>query len=374
VRTLVISDLHLGARSRIDLVRRPELRASLLGALEGIERVVLLGDTLELRHGPVREALAAAEGFLRDLGAALGPGREVVLVAGNHDHHLFEPWLERRARGSEPPPLELEETVAGPRGELLDLIAGWLEPARLRAAYPGVWLRPDVYAMHGHYLDRHVTVPTFERLAVGVIHRLNGSPPVPGDRLEDYEAALAPVYAWIHAMAQAAPPARGVGAHGASAQLWQSLAGGSGHRPLRSTALRTGVALTIATLNRAGLGPLRADVSGVELRRAGLRAMGEVVERLGIAAEHVIFGHTHRAGPWPGDAPEAWMASTGARLVNTGNWVYEPHFLTRNPNESPYWPGVGVVVDDEGPPRLERFLGYRGHAELRPAEPDDEDR
>jgi len=367
VRTLVISDLHLGARSGIDLVRRGELRAPLLSAVEGIDRLVLLGDTLELRHGPVREALAAAEGFLRDLGSALGAGREVVLVAGNHDHHLFEPWLERRARGAEPPPpLELEQTVEAPRGGLLDLLAGWLDPARVRAAYPGVWLRGDVYAMHGHYLDRHVTVPTFERLAVGVIHRLNGSRPAPGDRVEEYEASLAPVYAWIHAMAQAAPFARGVGAHGASAQLWQSLARGSGHRPLRSTALRTGVALSIATLNRAGLGPLRADVSGVELRRAGLRAMGEVVERLGIDADHVIFGHTHRAGPWPGDAPEAWMAPTGARLLNTGNWVYERHFLTRNPNESPYWPGAGVVVDDEGPPRLERFLGCRGHAELRP--------
>jgi len=367
VRTLVISDLHLGARSRIDLLRRPELREPLLAALAEVDRLVLLGDTLELRHGPLREALAAAEDFFAELGAALGRDRELVLVAGNHDHHLFEPWLERRARAPEPRPLGLEETVEEPRGELLDLLARWARPARLRAAYPGVWLRPDVYATHGHYLDRHVTVPTFERLAVGVIHRLNGSPPSPEDTVEDYEAALAPVYAWIHAMAQAAPPTRGVGAHGASAQLWQSLARGSGHRPLRASALRTGVALTIATLNRAGLGPLRAEVSGVELRRAGLRAMGEVVDRLGIGAEHVVFGHTHRSGPWPGDAPEAWMSPTGARLLNTGNWVYERHFLTRNPNESPYWPGVGVVLDDAGPPRLERFLGYRGHADLRPS-------
>ena len=30
-------------------------------------------------------------------------------------------------------------------------------------AYPGVWLRPDVYATHGHYVDLHITVPSFER-------------------------------------------------------------------------------------------------------------------------------------------------------------------------------------------------------------------
>ena len=40
----------------------------------------------------------------RTLGGALG-GRELVLVAGNHDHALIEPWLARRAEQAEPPPL-----------------------------------------------------------------------------------------------------------------------------------------------------------------------------------------------------------------------------------------------------------------------------
>ena len=36
----------------IDVLRRPELRAALLEELAGVDRLVLLGDVLELRHGP----------------------------------------------------------------------------------------------------------------------------------------------------------------------------------------------------------------------------------------------------------------------------------------------------------------------------------
>ena len=56
-RTLIVSDLHLGGLSGVDLLRRPQLRASLLAELDGVDRLVLLGDVLELRHGPPHEAL-----------------------------------------------------------------------------------------------------------------------------------------------------------------------------------------------------------------------------------------------------------------------------------------------------------------------------
>ena len=59
--------------------------------------------------------------------------------------------------------------------------------------------------------------------------------------------------------------------------------------------------------------------------------------------------------------------AAGTRLLNTGSWVYQPHFLSSTPNQSPYWPCTAVVLDDDGePPRLVRLLGDRGHAELRP--------
>ena len=66
-------------------------------------------------------------------------------------------------------------------------------------------------------------------------------------------------------------------------------------------------------LNRAGLGPLRADISGPELRRGALRAFGEVLTRLRVDAPHVIFGHTHRAGPLPADDRYEWRGSRPAR-------------------------------------------------------------
>jgi hypothetical protein len=92
-----------------------------------------------------------------------------------------------------------------------------------------------------------------------------------------------------------------------------------------------------------------------------------VVRRLGIDAEHVLFGHTHRSGPWPGDEAAEWRTEAGAHLWNTGSWVFERHYLTRQPGESPYWPGVAIELDESGPPRLERLLGYRGAPELQPA-------
>jgi len=76
MRTAVISDLHLGTITCADLARDPELCVTLLDELAGADRVVLLGDVLELRHGPPRDAMAAAQPFFEDLGRALA-GREL---------------------------------------------------------------------------------------------------------------------------------------------------------------------------------------------------------------------------------------------------------------------------------------------------------
>jgi hypothetical protein len=117
-------------------------------------------------------------------------------------------------------------------------------------------------------------------------------------------------------------------------------------------------------LNRAGIGPLRADISLIELRRAGLAAMGEVAARLGLGDAHVVFGHTHRAGPLPGDQSLEWRGRAGTRLVNAGSWTYARVFLTAVPGESPYWPGSCVLVDDAGPPRIRRLLQDRTLAQI----------
>lgn len=324
----------------------------MLEALPGIDRLVLLGDVLELRHGPVRDAMSAARPVFTELGAALGEHSEVVIVPGNHDHQLLAPWLERRARKQAPPPMGLEAAVDRRAGDPLATIAGWLGPATVRACYPGVWLRADVFATHGHYCDRHTTVPTFERLGAGVMARIVSEPPTGPARTEDYEATLAPIYAWIHAIAQAGGPDLGRSSHGASAQAWRTLAGSGSRRSLRRRGLTAAFPALVAGLNRARIGPLRADLSGEELRRAGLRAFGEVLARLGVDAPHVIFGHTHRAGPLPGDVRSEWVTPTGASLLNTGSWVHEPGFLGTDPLNSPYRAGFCVMVEDAGQPQL----------------------
>ena len=84
----------------MDVLRREQALAALLPEVFRCDRLVLLGDVLELRQGPLREALSAAEPVLREIGAALGPTSEAVIVPGNHDYHLAAGWLARRARGA----------------------------------------------------------------------------------------------------------------------------------------------------------------------------------------------------------------------------------------------------------------------------------
>jgi hypothetical protein len=360
VRTLVVSDLHLGARTERDLLRRAEVLDALTSALPGVERLVLLGDLIELRQSPARDALAAARPVLAAVGAALDSGARVTIVPGNHDHRLVVPWQERSGRDRAAPALGLESAVDRHAGEVLARIASLLAPrgadVRVDAAYPGCWLRDDVYAMHGHYSDRHATVPMLERLGAGAMVRIAGETPAGPVSAEDYEAVLGPMYAWMDALALTGGPAT----RGSSAAAWRALAGNGGlpgvRRVLRRRALRAAFPVLVAGLNRAGLGPLSADLSTDALRQSRLRAVGEVVLRLGVKARHVIFGHSHRAGPLPTDDVAEWRAVTGATLTNTGCWVQETTFLGAKPSLSPYRPGFAVIVDDAGPPGLVNLL------------------
>ncbi len=85
-----------------------------------------------------------------------------------------------------------------------------------------------------------------------------------------------------------------------------------------------------------------------------------------MTAPYLLWGHSHRAGPFDRDDASEWVTPAGTRILNTGSWVYQRHFLSERPNVSPYWPGTAVLVEDAGPPRLIRLLGERGHRELEP--------
>ena len=139
--------------------RRRRLRRILLEEIAGADRVVLLGDVVELRDLPLGAALEAARPFFEELGEALA-GREVTIVPGNHDHRFAEPLLDELslAGGAAARPRALDDPAPGPTAR----IDAWLGAARLRLAYPGLWLRDDVYATHGHYMDCHLSLPRVE--------------------------------------------------------------------------------------------------------------------------------------------------------------------------------------------------------------------
>ena len=361
--TAVLSDLHLGTEPAGPLGRE-EIRRRLFAEIERADRVILLGDVLELRALPVAQVVTRALPFLEELGEMVGD-RSVVFVPGNHDHQLAVPWLERQRASRRPRPLGLESVVKPGRADLLGRLAARMGVAEVGLAYPGTWLRADTYATHGHYLDCHMTVPRVECLAIAAIRRMRGGLPGPSCSAEDYEAILAPLYAFAYSLAQFVVPGSQPPGVGTSSRMWARVHA-CGGRDLRGRLLG-GVAIPAAVrlLNRLGLGPFSADLSGIELRRAGLRAIGDVAERLGVAADHLIFGHTHRAGPLSGD--QDWVTPSGIALTNAGSWVYEPALLSGEGPANPYWPGVVALVGDSGPPQLIRPLSGLDRADLAPA-------
>jgi predicted phosphodiesterase len=299
VVTAVISDLHLGTRTKADLLARPEVRGRLIGELASVDQVVLLGDSIELRDGPPSEAFVTAAPFFEDLGEALS-GRRVTLVPGNHDYQLASRWLARRA----PRPLGLEELSAPLQGDPLEGLARRMGGTELVIAYPGVWLRPDVYATHGHYLDCHNDVRTFECLARALVERVKRSPRDGYSSPDDYEAVLAPVYKAIYRIAQSRRARHTARAGKIAVRWWEQLNGYRGPR-----------------------------------RRPGVGAMAQVVGRLRIDADYVLFGHLHRAG--------SWRIQGDTTLLNTGSWVDA---------EIPYRPGTCAFVRENGPPELRQLL------------------
>jgi hypothetical protein len=357
--TALISDLHLGAGSRADVLRRRAVQDRLFDALADVDRLVLLGDTIELRDLPLGRSLDDSREFFRRLGEAMA-GREVVLVPGNHDHRLLGPWLERSREDDRP--AELDEVVDVPHPAVRS-IAGWLGEAELTVRYPGLWVRDDVYATHGHYLDSHVTLPTLERLSVATVDRLGGVPTGRRATPHDYEEVHAPVYDLIFNLAQGGrsltgsregkPPVM---------RVWELIGGASGRaRTLQGRVLGSAVIpAALRGMEMAGLGRFSRDFSAGEIGRAGVEAMHVVVERLRIEAAHVIFGHIHRRGALSGDegrrATDPIWTRNGTTLHNTGNWVYAEGLMGRAVPESPFWPGSMVVVGEDGPPELVELL------------------
>jgi UDP-2,3-diacylglucosamine pyrophosphatase LpxH len=341
VRTLVISDLHIGSRLGRDVLRHPEALAVLLGALHGFDRLVLLGDIVELAEGRPRQALAVAEPVLRAIGAQMGD-RPIVLVPGNHDRALTRSWA--RARGSA---LTIDAQVPRDATALLAQVAGWLAPAPVDVRTPGVWLSSRVWATHGHYLDRHLLPES----AYG-LHRRRAVRGRVGPA--EYERARRPSVTWVETLVARWLPRRLAGVADGAADLLRAATMPSLPRRMHSHRLA----------------PLSRLVLGFQMQRASNPALAHVVERLGVEAEWVVYGHVHRNGPREGDELALWSGPGGRPLLaNTGSWIYEPLLLHRGGPPHPYWPGGAVVVDGEQDPVAMGLLDGVDVAGLHAARP-----
>jgi UDP-2,3-diacylglucosamine pyrophosphatase LpxH len=343
VRTLVVSDFHLGTRLGRDVLRRDAPRAALLAALDGVDRLVLLGDVVELMEGRATAAMEVAEPVLRAIGARLGPGREVVVVPGNHDAPLVRAWL-RRTGG----PSAVDAAVPLDATPVLERVTSWLGPADVRVHYPGVWLSERVWATHGHYLDRHLLPESGYGIARGLLGRL----PRDGAAPAGYERAGGPSLTQVEATLTRWLPRPLAAAVDDLAEVMRAST-----MPVRRRMLRRRLA------------PVTALLLGVQMRRASIPALARVAHRLGVDADWVVFGHVHRAGPLPGDDPRRWQGPGGRpRIANTGAWTYEPLLLHRARPPHPYWPGGAILVEDDGDPRALGLLEHLDERDLAPAQ------
>ncbi len=341
MRTLVISDLHIGSRLNRDVLRKRAGLDPLLRAIEGVDRLVLLGDAIEMLEGRPRTALRLAEPVLREIGATLGHGREVVIVPGNHDHQLIRPWLrQRRTTGKS---LGLSTRVPVSSGDYLKQVGAALAPARVQVRYPGVWVGERTWATHGHYLDRHLVRDRRMQLTAPVPER--------GATAWHYEDAAGASLAALSGLLAASLPE----------PIGERIDRAAGFARAATTA-----ALPLAgALLTGAIAPLSAQALGLQFRRRGLPAIAEVAQRLHVRADHVIFGHLHRMGPrWEDDRVE-WSPDGRRTLHNTGCWVYEPLLLAGGRPPHPYWPGGAVLVEGDAPPRTLGLLDLVDETLLR---------
>jgi hypothetical protein len=360
VRTAIVSDLHLGSAFGEDLLRDAEIRQVLLGEIATADRLILLGDALELRELPLATVLEAARPFFEDLGKAMS-GREIVLVPGNHDHRLAEPLLERVEMTARPFGLDQRDQ---PVAETSARIGAWLGDAELSIAYPGLWLRDDVYATHGHYMDCHMSLPRLECVAAATVMRAFGPLPDPVDPA-DYERVLRPVYGLSFGLAQSGFAQK---ATRPTERAWRSIssrdrAEGRLRRLAIGATVTAGIPATIWGLNRLLRGGFKPELSPAAITQSGIDAATELVRRLRLPAAHVLVGHTHRAGP--NDDEAEWELPGGGRLHNTGSWVFASAFHHPGRPPGPYWPGTVTWVEDDEPPRRIRLLHEHPRDQLK---------
>jgi UDP-2,3-diacylglucosamine pyrophosphatase LpxH len=367
MRALVISDTHFGAWTGRDLLREELFLERLAPQLDGIDELIFLGDLFDFLFGSVGDAVDASDGLLRLITEKL-PGKRLVFLAGNHDHHLVHRDAENRleaqlAAGFSPPDLAEahrlstdDEAKPGP-GFFRSFLTRRLPEVEVEIAYP-TYSFAGVLCTHGHYLDPHARLAGSrgDRLLTRTLWGIATGGPEQPKTIEDYESVITLLTEWLYIAAQMP--------HGTHAQ-----------QNVFRAAERAGRIEYALKLPQRGLKRLRGEqpapkkaqvrpvfpaasvVSPSDPSEHALEAFAQVVENLGWGeeSEKIVFAHTHQ--------PLACVESSGdsrIRYWNTGSWIYEPDLGSRQAYARYLryaWPGTAIVIDDEEPePRLLELL------------------
>jgi hypothetical protein len=363
LRSLVISDSHLGAWTGDDLLAYPWAREALRPELERADQVVLLGDFVDLLFATIEHAFERADGFVELLAETLA-GKRLVWLAGNHDHHILVRRLEAL--------IELRIATGKPDEELIEawqasfffeaFLRRRLAQTEIEIAYP-TYRVGDVILSHGHYLDGEVRGSVPNRLLQGGFWRLAGGRSAT-PTITDYEAALVPLTELLFIQAQMPKGA-------AAEQLIQADLRRLGH--FAATVAQPGreLARLARSLARRLRGTPRPQTPTADFVLArvvapgasvlpSVQAYARVCRNLGWDQEApwIVFAHTHQ----PLAGVTATGTGAGPRFWNTGCWIYEPPagsvddylgYMEHN------WPGSAVLIDTEhrgGEPQLLELL------------------
>ncbi len=342
------------------------------------------------------EAVDASAGLL-DLIAAKLPGKRLVFLAGNHDHHLVhrdaENRLEAQLAAGRSPLLGGEPEGVGPSGPgyFRSFLARRLPGVEVEIAYP-TYEFAGVLLTHGHYLDPHARLSGSrgDRLLTRVLWSIATGGPEDPKTIADYESTITLLTEWLYIAAQMphgthaqqnvfhavqrvgrlatalGTPVRG--AKRIAAELHERGGADPGTPALPSEEHFDSVVRAEAARQRREQPaphaawphpayPSASVISPSDPSQHALAAFAKVVANLGWdrEAERIVFAHTHQplADVRCGDGPPV-------RYWNTGSWIYEPDLGSRQAYGRYLryaWPGTAIVIDDEErDPRLLELL------------------
>ena len=349
MRTLVVSDLPWVHQGEPTCCGAPSCVRPWSRPCSDVDRLVILGDGLELRDGRAPRRADRRRPVLRGGRPRLGPDGECSMLGGNHDHGLVAGWIDApccttgrlpRARAAH---RARARARSPPRSPSARARAGCRWPIRAcgcaRTSTPPRPLRRP--PRHG------ADVPALAAArwrADGADARRYRAP----GRLRGGARAAVRVDARAHAALRPRGGERRGGRVGAGL-------GGDGGRGGGAARVRQATLWARASRVAVAAGDgVRARPGGAGsdrppgLRSGYLHGIREVVRRLGVGAPHVIWGHSHGAGPWPGDGVPPNGPPTQAAGVQQHRLVGLPGALSHSAAERGRGSRQGTAVLDGG--------------------------